>query len=242
VVLGGGPVGADGATVHLVHPLGLHWDTRRVKNDERDATELANRLRRGDLPESWIAPVELRELVRYRAKLTALRTSAKAQVHAVMAKLGIQPGCGEMFGPVGQALLDEMPFEGAYAIRVESLRDLLEVYERELAMVTAELHRRLVDHPGYRAIQAIHGIGPIMAAIFVAEIGDVSRFPDARHLCSWAGLTPATASPTPRCAAGTSPSRAARWCVGSPSRPSCAITAAPRSPPPTCASPIGGGR
>jgi transposase len=27
---------ADGANVHLVHPLGLHWDARRVKNDERD--------------------------------------------------------------------------------------------------------------------------------------------------------------------------------------------------------------
>jgi tRNA(Leu) C34 or U34 (ribose-2'-O)-methylase TrmL len=40
---------AEGARVHLVHPLGLHWDTRRVKNDERDATEPANRLRRGDL-------------------------------------------------------------------------------------------------------------------------------------------------------------------------------------------------
>jgi len=26
--------------------------------------------------------------------------------------------------------------------------------------------------------------------VFVAEIGDVHRFPDARHLCSWAGLTP----------------------------------------------------
>jgi transposase len=24
----------------------------------------------------------------------------------------------------------------------------------------------------------------------VAEIGDVSRFPTGRHLCSWAGLTP----------------------------------------------------
>lgn len=29
-----------------------------------------------------------------------------------------------------------------------------------------------------------------MAAIFVAEIGDVTRFADARHLCSWAGVTP----------------------------------------------------
>ncbi len=45
----------NGATVHLVHPvhpLALHWDNRRVKNDERDATELAKRLWRGDLPEA----------------------------------------------------------------------------------------------------------------------------------------------------------------------------------------------
>ena len=30
----------------------------------------------------------------------------------------------------------------------------------------------------------------ITAAIFVAEIGDVTRFPSPHHLCSWAGLTP----------------------------------------------------
>src|SRR5215216_2535276 len=47
---------ANGARVHLVHPLGLHWDTRRVKNDVKDATELAHRLRRNDVPEAWIAP------------------------------------------------------------------------------------------------------------------------------------------------------------------------------------------
>jgi transposase len=119
-----------------------------------------------------------------------LRTSAKAQAHAVMAKLGILPTLDDMFGPGGQKLLDAMAFDGAYAIRIESRRDLLELYERELAMVQRELHRRLADHQGYRAIQAIKGVGPIMAAIFVADIGDVTRFPDARHLCSWAGLTP----------------------------------------------------
>jgi len=184
---------ANGAHVHLVHPLGLHWDTRRVKNDIRDSTELANRLRRGDLPESYIAPPEqreLRELVRYRAKLTSLRTSVKAQVHAVMAKEGILPTLDDMFGPGGQALLDKMPFEGAYAMRVDSLRKLLEVYSGELVVVEAELASRLAGDAGYHAIQSICGVGKIIAAIFVAEIGDVSRFPSARHLCSWAGLTP----------------------------------------------------
>ena len=43
---------------------------RRVKNDERDAADLADLLRMGRLPEAWIAPAEvreLRELTRYRA-------------------------------------------------------------------------------------------------------------------------------------------------------------------------------
>src|SRR5258708_5575813 len=43
---------------------------RRVKNDERDAADLADLLRMGRLPEAWIAPREvreLRELTRYRA-------------------------------------------------------------------------------------------------------------------------------------------------------------------------------
>jgi hypothetical protein len=35
---------------------------RRVKNDERDAADLADRLRMGRLPEAWIAPPSTREL------------------------------------------------------------------------------------------------------------------------------------------------------------------------------------
>src|SRR6266550_2091701 len=89
-----------GATVHLANPNALNWGDRRVKNDERDATDLADMLRLGRLPEAWIAPPalrELRELVRYRAKLVQLRTGLKAQVHAVMAKEGALPVVSDMF-------------------------------------------------------------------------------------------------------------------------------------------------
>ena len=33
-------------------------------------------------------------------------------------------------------------------------------------------------------------MGPVFAVIFVAEIGDVTRFESPKALCSWAGLTP----------------------------------------------------
>ena len=54
---------AAGAEVHLAHPLGVKaFSYRRVKNDERDAADLADLLRMGRLPEAWIAPPEIREL------------------------------------------------------------------------------------------------------------------------------------------------------------------------------------
>ena len=182
-----------GFSVHLSHPSGNDWGNRRVKNDERDARDLADLLRLGRLAEAWIAPPhvrEARELVRYRAKLVQLRSGLKAQVHAVMAKEGVLPQLVDMFGPGGQRLLDEMELADAYVVRVESLRDLIEVYDREITMLERKIHERLRDDRGYQAIQALDGIGPTMAAIFVTEIGDVTRFRSPEALCSWAGLTP----------------------------------------------------
>ena len=83
-----------------------------------------------------------------------------------------------------------MPLADAYRVRVESLRDLIELVNREIAMLEEQIAPFFAGDLGYHAVQAIPGVGPVLAAIFVAEIGDISRFTSARHLCSWAGLTP----------------------------------------------------
>jgi transposase len=109
-----------GAYVHLAHALGNNWGNRRVKNDERDAQDFAAMLRLGRLAEGWIAPPEireLRELVRYRHSLGRNRTSAKAQIHGVMAKNGILPVVAELWGPIGQAQLDSLELPDDYALR-----------------------------------------------------------------------------------------------------------------------------
>jgi transposase len=183
-----------GAHVHLAHPLGIKGFTyRRVKNDVRDASDLADLLRMGRLPEAWIAPPatrELRELVRHRAKLVALRSGLKASVHAVLAKQGLHIPVTDLFGVRGRALLAKAPLDGAYRARVNSLCRLIESFDFEIDTVAQLVAGDLARDPGYRAIQQIPGIGVTLATIFVAEIGDVHRFASARHLCSWAGLTP----------------------------------------------------
>jgi transposase len=183
-----------GVRLHLAHPLGIAgYANRRVKNDVADATLLADLLRMGRLPEAWVAPPavrELREEVRYRAKLCRLRSGLKAQVHQVLGKEGVIPETKGIWWSGGQRWLDELQLTDVYTNRIESLRDLIELYDREIVQSDTRIHRRLKGDPGYEAIQQIAGVGRVLAAVFVAEIGDVHRFPDARRLCSWAGLTP----------------------------------------------------
>jgi transposase len=183
-----------GASVHLAHPLGVKaFSYRRVKNDVRDATDLADLLRMGRLPEAWIAPPatrELRELVRHRAKLVALRAGCKCEVHAVLAKCGIQVLMSDLFGDEGTRLLEQLDAPAPYLARVGSLRRLIEDLDVEIDLFARLIRGRLVADPGYRAVQQIPGIGPVLAAVFVAEIGDVHRFPGPAQLASWAGLTP----------------------------------------------------
>jgi transposase len=183
-----------GVPVRLAHPLGVKGFTyRRVKNDVLDASGLADLLRMGRLPQAWIAPPatrELRELVRYRHKLVELRSACKAQVHSVLAKCGILIPASDLFGVDGRDRLARAGLTGAYAVRVESLLRIVDMFDVEIAQIGGLVTDQLGKHPGYRAIQALPGVGPVLGAVFVAEIGDVTRFQSPAQLCSWAGLTP----------------------------------------------------
>jgi transposase len=183
-----------GASVHLAHPLGVKaFEYRRVKNDELDSKDLADLLRMGRLPEAWIAPPpvrELRELVRHRAKLVSMRSRCKAEVHAVLAKCGVQVSMTDLLGVAGCELLDRVVVPSPYRARIDSLRRVIEALEFEIEVFAGLARVRLIADPGYTALRTIPGIGPVLAAVFVAEIGDVHRFSGPDKLASWCGMTP----------------------------------------------------
>ena len=182
-----------GYEVHLANPHGNDWGHRRVKNDERDARDLADLLRLGRLAEAWIAPPktrELREMIRFRIKLSHLRTGLKAQVHAVMAKNGILPAeatCGAR-AAVPSSTRSSSPTPTSTASPCCATSSTPSTARSASWTATSTASSR--DDAGYNAVQAIYGVGRIFAAIFVAEIGDVTRFDSPKALCSWAGLTP----------------------------------------------------
>jgi len=183
-----------GAAVHLAHPLGVKmFSLRRVKNDERDAADLADLLRMGRLPEAWIAPPATRELrgwVRHRAKLVGVRSGLKNQIHAVLAGAGVHVLMSDLFGSGGRQLLAGTVLAVESRSRIDSLLRVITALDFEIDTFARLVTARLRADPGYLAIQAIPGVGPLLGAVFVAEIGDIGRFTRAEQLASWAGLTP----------------------------------------------------
>src|SRR5215469_7873960 len=171
----------------------------------------------GRLPEAWITPAEvrdLRELTRYRQKLVGLRTSCKGQVHAVLAKLGLAVSCSDLFGAWGTAWLDGLRLPQPYAGKVTSLRQMIGDLNAEITMLSEVLADLLAGHQGYRVIQRLPGIGPVLAAIIIAEIGDVTRFRTAAQLACWAGLTPGHRESDVKATRAASPSRDRGCCDG----------------------------
>lgn len=183
-----------GASVHPAHPLGVKgFAYRRVQNDVRDAADLADLLRMGRLPEAWIAPPQVREgreLVRHRHKLVHTATAVKAQVHAVLAKCGIAITVADLFGITGSSQLRTRELPEVFRARLDSQLRLLDAVDREIGTFDRLIRAEFASDTGYRVIRQIPGVGPVLAAVFVAELGDVSRFAGPPQVCAWAGLTP----------------------------------------------------
>jgi transposase len=68
----------------------------------------------------------------------------------------------------------------------------IDFLDAALERVSAEIGERLRPfEPQMERVQTIPGVGRRTAEVLVAEIGtDLTRFPSARHLASWAGLCP----------------------------------------------------
>jgi hypothetical protein len=153
---------------------------------------LAQLLRADLLPEAWIAPLavrQLRALLRHRTGLVRLRTLLQNRIHAVVADFGYDRSGSYLSGP-GRGWLAglELP-----AISREIVTDCLAVSDGLAPLIDqidSELRQHAKADPRVKTLTTLPGVGQFTALVMLAEIGDITRFPSARKLASWAGLTP----------------------------------------------------
>lgn len=184
--------------VSLAHPLqtkAIAW--ARIKTDKIDSKILAHLLRADLLPTSYIPPRDirdLREILRYRASLVRLRASVKNKVHAVLSKNGIEIEASDIFGKKGIRQLKSLKLRRCYDLGLDGYVRLVETLNVLIGEVARVIREIAEDNPQAMLLEAIPGISYYSALLIVSEIGEVRRFPNARKLCSYAGLVPSVHS------------------------------------------------
>jgi transposase len=108
----------------------------------------------------------------------------------VLAGAGVAVPMSDLFGVGGRQLLAATALASESRSRVDSLLRVITALDFEIDLYAKLVGGWLRADPGYHAIQQIPGVGPVLGAVFVAEIGDITRFQRPEQLASWAGLTP----------------------------------------------------
>ncbi|PWI12150.1 hypothetical protein DIZ27_00600 [Streptomyces sp. NWU339] len=73
---------------------------------------------------------------------------------------------------------------------VEDLLVLMDALKEPIDALDRQLLAQARGDPRIQALTRLTGVGALTALVIVAEVGDATRFPSARKLTAWAGLTP----------------------------------------------------
>lgn len=219
----------DEMDICLAHPKYVKA-IRGKKTDKKDAQWIADLYKHDLVAGSFIPPAkirQLRDLFRYRMKLTSLQTSEKNRYQNCLtwSNLQIASVVSDVFGKSAQTIIqsvldhpDETPDIATMIDRrmKASVEELALSMDGELSDEQAEKLRVIKAH--YDAItlckndleemitelgeeyehqqeliQSVPGFKNSLTALrVISEIGiDMTQFPTAGHLCSWAGVVPA---------------------------------------------------
>jgi transposase len=183
-----------GLDPHLGHPPAIKVLAKNeAKADRCDADRLGRFWLRGILPESYLATPavrQLRERLRYRMALVRLRTGVKNRIQAILHRLGILHSFSDLFGLQGRSWLNELSLPDASREVLDGLLVLIDQLNELLDQLESWMENNLSDDAVVRWLMSLPGIGRILAHVIRAEIGELERFPTARHLVSYAGLAP----------------------------------------------------
>jgi transposase len=172
----------------------------RVKTDRRDAAKLARSYRAGDLTPVWVpdaAHEALRDLVRAREDSREDQQRARQRLGKFLLRHGRQRPEDikenwtnkHMDWIKRQVRFDQPASQAAfldYVHQVEHAADRLQQLEKAIDDALAAAPTEIQEV--VQALQALRGVGKIVAVSVVAEVGSLSRFRNPRQLMGYSGL------------------------------------------------------
>jgi transposase len=177
---------ADAAKAKALAPL-------TAKTDRIDARVLAELARHDLVPAIWLPDPGVRaehERARFRLHLVRHRTALKNRIHATLTTFGHEVPVSDLFGLAGRQLLARLDVPEPWATTLGHSLELVDELDRQVDRCAAELRALGADHPYVPLLVTVPGIGPLLGYTIASEIGDIGRFPSAKHLVAYTGLCP----------------------------------------------------
>ncbi len=170
--------------------------TDRIKNDHRDAVGLARLLRAGELTPVWIPDLTheaMRDLIRARAAAKHDNRIARQRIQSMLLRTDKRYD-KKPWGHNHRIWLANQSFPlPSQQIAFQHYCQSLEQIENRIEQLDKEIERLLPEWPLNNLVcqlQALKGVGEIIAVSLVSELGDFSRFANPKQIMAYLGLIP----------------------------------------------------
>jgi transposase len=167
------------------------------KTDRLDAQVLAEFLARDMIPESYMPTPRQRQhraLVRHRQYIRGRMTSVRCKIRRILSDYNVDRK--DLFsGQCGKAYLEQVPLSDADRFVIKQLWSEYEDHQARLLAVAKKIKAFAAKAPKREAearqiIKTAPGVGVVTAEVVLSELGEVSRFRNAKAICAYAGLVP----------------------------------------------------
>jgi transposase len=184
--------------VVLAHPGGLKVISDTVyKDDKLDSSKLCDLLMLGVVPEAHPASEtawERRTVLRHRVRLVRMRTQVRNAIHVLVDlypdALPRKPEMSDLFGRLGVLWLSRLELPDYERRRLDELLDIHEFFSKKIAASDSLVRKIVKEDERCRWLKTMPGIGDFFAALIVAEVDDIKRFPSPGDFASYIGLVP----------------------------------------------------
>jgi transposase len=170
---------------------------RRIKNDGRDAEELARLHRAGELTPVWIPDAEteaMRDLLRAREDAKYAETRARQRLQSFLLRHGRRyPGRSSWTKMHRRWIMAQRFSHPGQQISLEEYLSAVEEAGARVERLGQQIRELVGDWslaPVVGALMAHRGVSMLVAATVVAELGDLTRFGRAQDLMAFVGLVP----------------------------------------------------
>ncbi|ENW9036789.1 IS110 family transposase, partial [Escherichia coli] len=170
--------------------------TDRIKNDHRDAISLARLLRAGELTPVWIPDLTheaMRDLIRARAAAKRDSRVARQRILSMLLRTDKHYAGKHWTGKHRTWLANQSFSQPSQQIAFQHYCQSLEQIEDRILQLDQEISRLLPEWSLCNLVcqlQALKGVGQLIAITLVAELGDFSRFSNPKQLMAFLGLVP----------------------------------------------------